>query len=250
MGFSHEANILQEFLKLKIPPVAVKLLEKTGEMPPDAVKPEEPVTVCGVLMRAVKFEQVVSATAEDISCWLGRWRMGFERVFEKGFDRYVGRYFPSGERTREVMYSIPRLPYGKFSALIAAPLKMSILEPDVIIFFCNPAQALILTHAYMRGGGKKINTSISGHCGVCGECIAQPYLTDEPSISVGCRGSRAFALIADDELIFSIPFGNLNYAIDGINFFKKMVKEPIISYPIRVGHLLTSPRDVPKMDET
>lgn len=250
MSFIHEANILQEFLKLKIPPVAVRLLEKTDEIPPNAVKPEEPVTVCGILLRAGKFEQVVSATAEDISCWLGRWRMGFGRVFEKGFDRYVGRYFSSKERAREVMYSIPRLPYGKFSALIAAPLKISTLEPDVVVFFCNPAQSLILTHAYMCGGGKRVNTSISGHCGVCGESIAQPYLTGEPSISVGCRGSRAFALIADDELIFSIPFSKLKYTIDGISLFKKMVKQPMISYPIRVGYLLTTPRDVPKRDET
>ena len=127
---------------------------------------------------------------------------------------------------------------------------MCILEPDVIIFFCNPAQALILTQAYMRGGGKKINTSMTNPDWVAYYRLLYHLLKKADAVNgviEVTEGNGKYEFVISNKREGS---GTSTTQTDTGLTAQIRLCDTFTTDAAMSGYLLTTPRDVPKMDET
>ncbi|MBA7706097.1 hypothetical protein ES703_114943 [subsurface metagenome] len=110
---------------------------------------------------------------------------------------------------------MPKLPYGKFSAIVSGALNRVEFEPDFIMIWGNSAQIMrIIQGSLWKEGGR---ITMSTFCdGVCADTIAKAYLTEELQIAFPCLGDRRFGMAKDTDLIASIPFGVVDSIIEGM----------------------------------
>jgi len=114
----------------------------------------------------------------------------------------------------EEIANIPRLP--KTPAAIAyAPLGESPVSPDVVLFSCEPAVAMLLNEAANRAGVAAGTPALGRPT-----CMALPASLKHGAIlSLGCMGNRVYTGLGDDEvyLVFrGRDLGNIATALDSI----------------------------------
>lgn len=183
-----------------------------------AVKlPRRPVAVC--LLDAIPTEIEKFSGTEPSSCSYWRLAAGgqiFYTVPENHFNCAVGAYTHnialSPERENETQQTlkmmfelnyvkpeevaqIPRL--AKAPAAIAyAPLGDSPFAPDVALFSCIPAVAMLLNEAANRAG-------VTGGAPALGRptCMALPVAMQHgATLSLGCIGNRVYTGLGEDEM--------------------------------------------------
>jgi uncharacterized protein (DUF169 family) len=95
----------------------------------------------------------------------------------------------------EEVPSIPRLPKAP-AAIAYAPLGDSPFAPDVVLFSCNPAAAMLLNEAATRAG-------VAGSAPALGRptCMALPAsLLQGAILSLGCIGNRVYTGLGENEM--------------------------------------------------
>lgn len=92
---------------------------------------------------------------------------------------------------------IPRLPKPPV-AIVYAPLGEAPVTPDVVLFACRPAEAMLLNEAANRAG-------VASGAPALGRptCMALPASLQHGSIlSLGCIGNRVYTGLGEDEVYF------------------------------------------------
>jgi len=56
---------------------------------------------------------------------------------------------------------------------------------------------------------------------ICGNCSAQPIVTNDVCISFGCDDSRTYGNIADNELVVGIPFSKVLMILESFTKMKQ-----------------------------
>jgi uncharacterized protein (DUF169 family) len=212
-------NQLNKYLRLATFPIGVKLLEKSEEL--DNIKylkkPDHKVVICQIFSYARYYGWTMGCTKEDNLCPLAEIAVGFEKphkLFEEGAF-FIGRYNETKEAAKKTTSTMPKLPYGQFSALVAGSLNRIDFEPDLILIWGNSSQIMRLIQGYLWKRGGRI--SMSTFCdGVCADTISKAILTGELQIAFPCLGDRRFGFAMDSDLIASIPFGIIGEIIDGM----------------------------------
>jgi uncharacterized protein (DUF169 family) len=98
-----------------------------------------------------------------------------------------------------------------------APLESANFEPDVIIFICKPKQAMLLTQGYVYKDGGRIRAEFSGKQSVCSDAVAQVMKSGQPNVTIGCGGSRTYAKIMDEEMLYSFPVKDIEKTAYGLD---------------------------------
>jgi len=118
---------------------------------------------------------------------------------EKETEQTLKMMFDLGYVKPEEVPQIPRL--AKTPAAIAyAPLGDAGFPPDVVLFACQPAGAMLLNEAAARAG-------ISSGAPALGRptCMALPATLRAGSIlSLGCMGNRVYTGLGEDEMYFVV----------------------------------------------
>ena len=109
---------------------------------------------------------------------------------------------------------------GEYAGLVFSPLPWTKVEPDIVLVFCNPAQAGVLIAAYVYKEGKSL-TSTSRSTAVCASCIIGTMKDDEPTLSIICAGARGLEMCDDSELILAFPGAMLGDMVDGLEANRK-----------------------------
>jgi len=100
----------------------------------------------------------------------------------------------------EEVPTIPRLSTTP-RAIVYSPLGATPVDPDVVLFACRPASAMLLNEATMRAGAAA-GAPLLGRP----SCMALPAaLTGGTTISLGCVGNRVYTGLQDDELYVVVP---------------------------------------------
>jgi uncharacterized protein (DUF169 family) len=227
-------------------PVAVKMLEDVkmlNEVKDERGKPlrqvNNKITVCQFLGQAHYLGVAQGGTKETLSaCVSGGAYLGFWELPEEYPDRYVGGYFPTKELARETVATCPRFEPGKYAAMIASSLERTPVDPDVVIFFCNAAQLLVLTAAYLSREGGKIDAEFC-MVGACSQPIVSPMKTGKPNIFYPTNGARILAFPSENELMFSIPGGKLEEFLEGLDF---VYRGRLVRYPTTWQHISWEPQ--------
>ena len=210
---------LNKYLRLVTFPVAVKLLENPEELENVKFlkKPDEKVAICQLFSYARYYGWTMGCTKEDNLCPLAEIAIGFEKshkLFEEGAF-FIGRYNETKEAAKKTAASMPKIPDGKYSAIISGALNRVDFEPDLILIWGNSAQIMRIIQGFLWKRGGRI--SMSTFCdGVCADTISNAMLTGELQVAFPCLGDRRFGMAMDTDLIATIPFGIIDEIIEGM----------------------------------
>ena len=92
----------------------------------------------------------------------------------------------------------------KFEADVPPPLAVGRIDPDLIILYGNPAQAMRFINGVQWVNYEKMEISSCGES-ACSDSIGLSYTTDKPKMAIPCFGESRFEHVQDDELIMVLP---------------------------------------------
>jgi uncharacterized protein (DUF169 family) len=131
---------------------------------------------------------------------------------EKETEQTLKFMFDLGYVKPEEVPQIPRLEKGP-TAILYSPLGDSPVVPDVILFACKPAGAMLLNEATARAG-------VAAGVPALGRptCMALPAAMQHGSIlSLGCIGNRVYTGLTDDEMYLVVRGRDLGAIADALD---------------------------------
>ncbi|WP_048191946.1 DUF169 domain-containing protein [Methanobacterium sp. SMA-27] len=212
---------LKEILKLDLDPVAIKW---SVRVPKNIPKEEGKSRFCTKLDKAAKGE-IFYSTVKEEDCMGGMRYSGMKDRKELPTNMQSGAFLvPAG-----VYKSIPAvqrswknnmaIESGIFSAVIFSPLSKADFEPDIIFLVCNAEQAMMILHANAYDSGSH---GLGGDSGpICSSMAAVPYLTGEVTYGFGDIGSRRNMTLKPEDVMVTIPAGDLERIISNLIEMKK-----------------------------
>jgi uncharacterized protein (DUF169 family) len=219
---------LKEILKLEREPVAIKWSIRE---PINIQKEEGKSRFCTKLDKAVNGEIFYSTVAEE-ECMGGMRYSGMKDRKELPKNMQTGAFLvPAGVYKsipavqRSWQSNIPIEP-GIFDAIIFSPLSKADFDPDLIFIICNSQQAMMILHANAYDSGSHGLGADSGP--ICSSMASIPYLTGKVTYGFGDIGSRNNMNLKPEDVMVTIPAGDLERIIDNLiemkskTFFKRI----------------------------
>lgn len=231
---------LEALLRLKTFPVAIKLLEDENEMAKNKWlrRPEKKATLCQLITLVRTFDWTVGATAADLAFPMCASIVGLSELpaeIKDGTFRSLV-WCKTKEEGKKYEEAIPRIPPGKYQAIMMAPLVYNSFEPDLGLIYANPAQMILLINALQFENYERFQFFCVGESS-CADAIAQGYLSQKPSLTIPCYGERRYGYAQDDELVMALPPFYLEKA--GQNLEELYARG--IQYPISYAGAQTDP---------
>ncbi|MHA1267127.1 MAG: DUF169 domain-containing protein [Candidatus Helarchaeota archaeon] len=229
---------LEQYLRLKTFPVAFKLLENEEELYQNkwCRIAEEKATLCQLITRVRCFDWTVGAKIESFATPICPYMLGLidqPQMAKDGTYRAL-KWFKSIDDSKKFEAQFPHIPFGKFKALIMAPLVYNPFDPDIILIYGNPAQMILMINALQYKDYERLQFFCVGESS-CTDYIAQCYLTRKPSLSIPCYGERRFGHAQDDELVMAIPAELFDKLIRGLKFlYGRGIRYPIPFYGVEI----------------
>lgn len=130
---------------------------------------------------------------------------------EKETEQTLKMMFDLGYVKPEEVPQIPRLAKAP-AAIVYAPLGESPVAPDVVLFACKPAAAMLLNEAAGRAG-------VGSGIPALGRptCMALPATLQHGSIlSLGCMGNRVYTGLGEDEMYLVLRGKDLAVVADAL----------------------------------
>lgn len=206
MDITKVDGILNMYVRPQTFPLALKLCQSEAELPEKARKPLRdlgyPIPLCRAIGIARRFRWALAVGKEDQSCYYGAAGMGF---VEKEPEGYTG----------------PKLENGKYSHLLVAPIEIADFEPDVVLLYLNPAQAMRLSQSATRGAGLKVLASAVGYYD-CADIVAGTMQKGECQFILAGGGDRVYGGTQDHEVIFTMPLNRVEAVLNGLEATHKM----------------------------
>jgi uncharacterized protein (DUF169 family) len=130
---------------------------------------------------------------------------------EKETEQTLKMMFDLGYVKPEEVPQIPRLAKAP-TAILYAPLGESPVAPDVVLYACKPAAAMLLNEAAGRAG-------VSSGIPALGRptCMALPATLQHGAIlSLGCMGNRVYTGLGEDEMYLVLRGKDLAAVADAL----------------------------------
>lgn len=221
MDLQHANNLIDKHLRPQTFPVAIRLAGSEDAGPGKFKQPKKDfgvtMPVCQGVSLSRRYGWTLAMSQEDMLCPLGSLTLGFVPPKQKFLDGEfnIPFWLPDKQTRAKVAQNISKLEYNKYSRIFIAPLHKADFEPQVIIFYGNPAQLSRLVQSNVYANGKPLTSSQSGGF-ACGGEITVPFLTDECQMIITGGGDRAIAQTQDHEGAFSIPVSRLEGIVNGL----------------------------------
>ena len=201
MSFSDLSQLLQNGLDLNFPPVAAS---RVRARPQNVAELREAVpSACTFWRRAERGSFFAGADAH-MGCPIGAMVMGFELppANQEELMSLVGDMCAVAYINEDEVDMIPAFEVGT-GGVVYGPLADFPIEPELVIVWATPRQAMLLEEAVGMTRWTGETASVFGRPA----CAALPASaqTDEASISLGCIGMRTFTEIPDSHSLIAIP---------------------------------------------
>jgi len=238
------SSTLKAATNLGCSPIAVKLVPSISMLKGwQGVRQLQNTAPCQMAAwaRYYKEEGVVAASAEGVKCVWGASCTGLMRSPERLTEGELAwRYAKDSEAGKNIQDAMGVLgTRGKlFDALLMAPLEFTPTDPDVIVMYVTPAQALRLVIAYAFLEGEEVNATITGQSSLC-SAIANTFDKKSMVIDLPCVGDRTYGLVQEQEMIVAFHASKVEQILTGISGsegfsshpYKPFLRWPIIFYP-------------------
>ncbi len=204
-GYGEE---LERLLRLRTSPIAVKMLEKEGDIPEGAIRPKKDrgyhLAQCQAFAMSRREKTTMAMLKEDNWCPGPLMAYGIvQRSPERSSSQGRSTQFDSFE-------------YGKYIGIVTAPLITTNFEPDVVIVYSNTGQLRNMLLSIKNEERPFINSYFFPWS--CSYSVVNPILTGQYWIVLPDPGEYERALGTEDEMMFSIPRVKLGEFMSG---FKK-----------------------------
>lgn len=202
---------LEQQMKLETHPIAIKWYEKVEDVPQNALFPKRMMKKHMALCQAFAYVRMkgmtIAMTKEDHWCWNPL--VGFGQVDcspgTEAFNEVVDLLGISDhDKAVEFFTNFPRLPLGRYNALVLAPLAAASFEPDVVLIYSNTAQCNHMIRAIKGATGDYVRSVFDG-IDSCIYCTVPSFAENEYRVTLPDPGDRERAHAGDDEIILTIP---------------------------------------------
>ncbi len=239
LDYQESADFIQNNLRLKTFPVAVKFLNEKSAFPEKTRQPSvvlgKRVTICQGVTMARTYGWTVGLTREDLICVPAMIAFGFSGAEDPA--ETLGKLFcevdfsQTEEKGRKEVDEMVRLDNKESEAIVLAPLQKGLFDPDTVTFHGNPAQVMRMIQALVFEESGRISGNFGGKV-ECSEYLIAPYKTRSPRVVIPGMGDRIFSMTQDDEMVFSIPGQLLESLVRGLkNSGKKIgARYPVTFY--------------------
>ena len=227
MDAARMKSLLREKLGITREILALKRVQ--GE--PEGIEPyTERNMMCGIMQDALEENKVYYMTIKNRMClgcvatgmdiWPGE--LDDDKLLEGvSFAVEAVNTFESAEvaakAEKEAMKLFPRFE-ELYGSVVIGPLE-KVTDPEVLIIFCNPAQANLLTRAYCYVTG----TFVKGYAGIgaCRMFLPDAFVNREPAYTISDRSWRIVLKLAPDELTLSTPPDKLEIMLNNLDRSKR-----------------------------
>ena len=222
---------MELLMRLKSFPVAFKMLKKKEELNkiPFMRRTENKVTLCQLITLVRNFDWTVGVELDDFMSPLCPSILGLTdtpETYKDGTFRSIV-WVKTREDGKKYEASIPRIPLGKYEALVMAPLVYNPFEPDIVLIYANPAQMMLLINSLQFEDYEVMQFFCIGESS-CSDAIARCYLTGKPSLTIPCYGERRYGHAQDEDLVMAIPAGTMEKALRGMEaLYRRGIRFPI-----------------------
>lgn len=210
------ARSLQTQLWIKTHPIGYKRFENADEIDkiPHLKRMEHFFVFCQMLAQARKWGITVGAKNTDpIYSHCGRIH-GLKAVPEgMEIPAHGLKWCSSWEDEKKRFKAFPRIPPG--GAIVLAPLSTITFDPDVILTYANPLQAILIIQSLQKKEFERYEFACIGESS-CADSLADCYQSRKPKIGLPAFGERMFGDVADEELVVALPPLYLEKAVEGL----------------------------------
>ena len=238
---------LEQWLRMRVHPIAVKMLKSRDEVPDDAMIPTRDwghkFALCQCFAKAQRDGWTIASFKEDLWCFEPAVGLGFvEQIpyFLEGHHRY-----PDSVRdlkaASEWCKNMPYFEYDLYKGVVCAPVNTCSFFPDVIVMHVNGMMSSQLLIIKCWIDGKDLHCQLSGHA-ACVYAVVPALLKKECTIAIPCKGDRRLAFAQDDEILFSLLPEMLPDFVEGANFLQQhnwgipMIQEYKEEYDLKPGY--------------
>jgi uncharacterized protein (DUF169 family) len=248
--WTQRAEALNRLIRPLTFPIAVKLVKSVDEFPEKARRPFGDMgfktNPCVAMTMARKYGWTVGMTADDNACPIAAYTYGWsepESETRKALIDFllVMQYAADENAAKNTMETLDqvKLSKGKCVGVVFSPLERTKIDPELVLIFCNAAQLMRLVHGATQETGVIVQSMFSGRDGTCTEGVLQTFKTGEPKVVLPGNGDRVWAMVQDEEMVFTIPANWLDQVIRGLEATHQTgVRYPI---PVDVRHAPTFP---------
>ncbi|MEM2955433.1 MAG: DUF169 domain-containing protein [Nitrososphaerales archaeon] len=184
------------------------------------------------IVRYSKDANAIYTFRENIACVWGAACLGLIKTPERFLDGSIYMDFVKDkEAALKLQQSVATLGKEgkKYEVIMCAPLKATPVEPQAIVTYVSPAQALRLIIASAYHSGESVEASTVGQASVCSS-IAKAILTNKPNLEIPCIGDRVFGYVQDNEMIFSFPAEFAEQLVEGLKATERSAHYPYPPY--------------------
>lgn len=222
-------------LRLRTLPIGLRRLKTVEDMEaiPKIRRPEHQMFICQGTTLVRTHGWTLGLTREDALC-CGFWDVGGFWPFD--YDHWtrleLGYWQETAEDSRKHVDSMRKIPYDGYKALAIFPLSAQKVEPDVVLFYGNPEQMMMLCNGLQRVGYERVIFAYVGETS-CTDSIIECYLTNKPAGTLPCYGARRMGHVPEDELELAVPPSMLRKTVQGLEALRRNgIKYPIARYGI------------------
>lgn len=196
-------------LHLETYPVAVTLYENKKDMPRGPLPHKH--NFCQLVSLARTAGRTNASVPDKMICAFGAASIGLMNTPEviRTGAAAVGAYVDDPMAAKKFMNNVYKLgdTGKKYEGVMVQPL-FAVEEnqqPDVVLIYCNPLQAMRLIHANAYETGEKITADTVAEGAMCS---ATGFAAGEQKATIGfpCAGDRIFGGTQSHELVFAAPF--------------------------------------------
>lgn len=202
---------IERFVRPNSFPLAIRMVEREEEIPESARRPGRDLQVESALCQGMSISRhygwTVAVSRRDISCPIGATLFGFQprsEYFDQGHC-CAGMYTRDAAAGARTEAAAPCFEFGRYFAMLSAPLRAAEWEPHVALVFGNPAQVMRLVTGALWEGGGYIESRFSGRTD-CADEVIETLQTGRPQVILPCYGDRIFGQTQDEEMAFSFPW--------------------------------------------
>lgn len=257
--FQQLAARLEQVLKLRAIPIAMKLLPAADELArvPRVRRPQAVHTLDQLVGQAARLGWTVGLTADDLvgdQCrsvvGLGgqddEWRSGramagvwYATVEDSARHQAAMHCVPRG--AHQAMVIAPLAKWGRAEGAEATPLD----EPDIALFHATPGAMIYFINGLQWQGYRRFDWSVVGESS-CADSWGRALATREPSLSIPCFAERRYGGVEDDEMLMALTVADMAKALAGMEALSRNgLRYPFPAYglqqDVRAGMAVSYP---------
>lgn len=239
------ASELEAMLKLRVPPIGMKLFDTIEEMEsvPKVRRPQAIHTLDQIVAQAARLGWTVGITAADLVGNQCRFVVGLgeeDQAWHTG-QHMTGVWFATVEdatRHQAAMHCVPR---GRYRALVVAPLRKwsgnpadPLGTPDIALFYATPGAMMYFINGLQWKNYRSFNWSVVGESS-CADSWGRALKTREPSLSIPCFAERRYGGVLDDEMLMALVTHDITKALAGMRALARNgLRYPFPTYGIQM----------------